>query len=333
MYHGDLSCIGCFIVTISLMLAPMEGVIDHTMRAMLTRDNDYERCVTEFLRVTDRLLPERVFFAICPELKQGGTTPSETPVYVQILGSDPQVVAVNAKRAAELGALGIDLNFGCPAKTVNRSRGGASLLRTPRLVKDIVRAASDAVPGHIPVTAKIRLGYDHDEGLLELIEQLDQAQPTEITIHARTKAQGYRPPAHWHKIAEARHQTSIPIIANGEIWSIEDALACSEASGCQRLMIARGALMRPELARLIHQRCQGLPETPLNWSEIALRLCLFFEQQGLHYDAKYTPSPVEQWLVYLKHYHAPAARLFEQLKRITDPQHFGEALRAHYRST
>jgi len=104
-------------------LAPMEGVIDSPMRRLLTDIGGYDRCVTEFVRVTDVLLPERVFFRICPELAEGCRTASGTPIFVQLLGGQADALAVNAVRAAELGAAGIDLNFGCPAKTVNRSDG------------------------------------------------------------------------------------------------------------------------------------------------------------------------------------------------------------------
>lgn len=318
---------------LTLMLAPMEGVIDHTMRALLTRMGPYQRCVTEFLRVTDKLLPERVFFRICPELEHEGVTTNNTPVYIQLLGSHPQVLASNAKRAVELGARGIDLNFGCPAKTVNKSKGGASLLQTPELVGDIVATVRDQVPCNIPVTAKIRLGFSDDDLFETLIRRLDTAQPDEITIHARTKVQGYKPPAHWHRIKDAKTLTRIPIIANGEVWSIEDAIQCAKASECDRLMLARGALMRPELGRLIRQQQTNKPQQVLAWHEIAALLLEFFEAQSQYYDAKYTPSPVKQWLVYLKHYHGQAALLFEHVKRIKDPVMFGKALEAHLRST
>jgi len=311
----------------------MEGVIDHTMRAMLTSLCEYDRCVTEFLRVTDRLLPERVFFRICPELHQNARTPSGTPVFLQLLGSSPEILAQNALRAVQLGAPGIDLNFGCPAKTVNKSQGGASVLRTPTLVGDIVSAVRQRVPPNVPVTAKIRLGFDHDQDFEQIINELKRGEPTEITIHARTKAQGYRPPAHWHKIKEAAQMTDIPIVANGEIWSVEDARACLSASSSNTLMLARGALMRPDLGRLIKQNLSSQAETPLSWPEIGELLLQYFKDQSAYYDAKYTPSPVKQWLVYLKHYHGPAALLFEQIKKIRDPIEFGEALNKHLRST
>lgn len=109
-----------------VILGPMEGVLDHLMREILTQINDYDLCVTEFVRVVNQILPNHVFYRLCPELKQQGKTRAGVPVHMQLLGQEPEWMAENAIRAAELGALGIDLNFGCPAKTVNKSKGGAA---------------------------------------------------------------------------------------------------------------------------------------------------------------------------------------------------------------
>ena len=127
-------------------LAPMEGLTDFHMRDVLTRIGGYDACVTEFVRVTDRLLPARTFLQACPELRMGGRTRAGTPVHLQLLGSEPEVLADNAALAAALGAPSIDLNFGCPAKTVNRHRGGAVLLDEPETVHAIVAAVRRAVP-------------------------------------------------------------------------------------------------------------------------------------------------------------------------------------------
>ena len=117
-----------------IMLAPMEGVTDFHMRKILTSVFSYDRCVTEFVRVTTGLYPDKVFLRYCPELINGGVTDAGVPVYVQLLGSDCKAMADNAKRLVELGAPGIDINFGCPAKTVNRHGGGSALLRTLSLI-------------------------------------------------------------------------------------------------------------------------------------------------------------------------------------------------------
>ena len=184
------------------VLAPMEGVIDASMRALLTSLGGYGRTVTEFVRVSDRRLPERVFLRLCPELEHGGTTPCGVPVYVQLLGSDGPALAANARRAADLGAPGIDLNFGCPARTVNRSMGGSILLRDPVLVGTLVAAVRDAVPPGVPVTVKIRLGHEGVDRLDEIAERVRAGGADELAVHARTKSDGYRPPARWPLVAQ-----------------------------------------------------------------------------------------------------------------------------------
>jgi len=129
-----------------LLLAPMEGLLDHLLRDTLTRAGGVDRCVSEFIRVTGTLLPERAFLRVVPELANGGRTAAGVPVRAQLLGSDPVCLAENAARLAGLGPAGIDLNFGCPAKVVNRHGGGAALLQDPELLMRIVGAVRRAVP-------------------------------------------------------------------------------------------------------------------------------------------------------------------------------------------
>ncbi len=302
-----------------LMLAPMEGVIDHTMRELLTSLGGIDRCVTEFVRVTERLLPPRVFHRLCPELATGGLTAFGVPVYVQLLGGQPNVMADNAARAAELGAPGIDLNFGCPAKTVNRSDGGAILLREPQRVHDITAAVRAAVPAHIPVTVKTRLGFEDKSRFLEIAAGIEAAGANELTVHARTKRDGYKPPAYWESIAAARELVSLPVIANGEIWSVNDALRCRSVTGCSDLMLGRGALCRPDLPRLIAAAdADGETREPLNWDGITALLLTFFVSTLQHYDAHCAGNPLKQWLVYLRGYFPQAGPLFERVKRLRE---------------
>ena len=312
-----------------LMLAPMEGVIDHTMRELLSSLGGVDRCVTEFVRVSDRLLPARVFHRLCPELHHGGTTSSGVPVYVQILGGQAQVVAENAARAAELGAHGIDLNFGCPAKTVNRSDGGSIILKEPQRVHDITAAARRAVPADVPVTVKTRLGYEDKNRFLDIVRGVEAANATELTIHARTKRNGYRPPAYWEDIAAAREIVSLPVIANGEIWSPADAMRCREISGCDDLMLGRGALCRPDLPRLVSAAHRDQVVDSLYWPDIAPLLLRFFELQLHHYDGNHAGNPLKQWLVYLRSYFPQASLLFEQVKRLRQPQDIAVILNKH----
>ena len=241
-----------------VVLAPMEGVIDAPMRRMLTGIGGYDRCVTEFVRVTDVLLPERVFLRLCPELEQDGFTEHGIPVFTQLLGSDPAALACNAKRAVAMGAPGIDLNFGCPAKTVNNSMGGSILLRDPSQVGQIVQAVRDAVTPGVPVTAKIRLGYDNHDALGDIVQRIRDAGATELAIHARTKFDGYKPPAWWSAVRPVMHQGVATTYINGEIWSVADAREARTQSGCEHVMLGRSALAAPDLAMRIRAAENGV---------------------------------------------------------------------------
>ncbi len=311
----------------SLFLAPMEGVLDHQLRALLTAltgpGGGFDACVTEFVRVSGNLLPRRVFHKYCPELKNGGRTPTGQPVYLQLLGSDPTLMAENALRAAELGAPGIDLNFGCPAKTVNRHGGGAALLREPERVFAIVEAVRAAVPAETPVTAKMRLGYDDTGHTLDLARGIESAGADWLTVHARTRAEGYRAPAHWEWLARIRESVALPLIANGEIWSVEDARRCREISGCNDLMIGRGALSDPWLGAAIaaDQAVEG------DWQALLGLMQRFSEMMESEYSERTASMRLKQWLGYLRRHYPQAAERYDTAKRRPDPAGVLEALR------
>lgn len=304
----------------------MEGVIDHHMRALLTSIGGIDICVTEFVRVTDHLLPKKVFFRYCPELENGGKTPAGSPVRVQLLGSNAASLAINAERAARLGAVGIDLNFGCPAKTVNRHRGGACLLNEPGLLEEIVGSARAAVPASIPVTAKIRLGYEDRSPYLANARAIARAGASELVVHARSKADGYRPPAYWECIGEIRGETSIPVIANGEIWRVEDYLLCREKSGCADIMLGRGMLARPDLALQIKARDKGEKYCPMDWDQVARHLLVFHQVTKRNYPKKYLGNRLKQWLFYLKLQYPEAGALFDTIKKSRDDRVITDAL-------
>ncbi len=234
-----------------LLLAPMEGLLDHPLREVLTAVGGIDRCVSEFIRITDMLMPDRVFTRIVPELLQGGRTLAGVPVRPQLLGSDPSCLADNAAAIAAFGPDGIDLNFGCPAKVVNRHGGGASLLQDPALLARIVEAVRRAVPAGLPVSAKMRLGYEDASRAVECAQALAGAGASELVVHARTKADGYRPPAYWERLPAIREAVRVPVIANGEIWTPVDAERCRRVTGCDGLMLGRGMVCDPGLALAI----------------------------------------------------------------------------------
>lgn len=179
-------------ISMRVLLAPMEGVLDSLVRELLTEVNDYDLCITEFLRVVDQRLPVKSFYRLCPELRHASRTPSGTRVRVQLLGQHPQWLAENAARAVELGSYGVDLNCGCPSKLVNGSGGGATLLKDPELIYQGVKAMRAAVPETMPVTAKVRLGWASDSHRFEIADAVQQAGATELAVHGRTKEDGYR---------------------------------------------------------------------------------------------------------------------------------------------
>lgn len=289
----------------------MEGVIDAPMRRLLTGLGGYTRCVTEFVRVTTVLLPERVFLRLCPELETGGCTEHGVPVYTQLLGSNAEVLAVNARRAVAMGAPGVDLNFGCPAKTVNNSLGGSILLREPSKVANIVKQVRDAVPSEVPVTAKIRLGYDNSDALAEIVGGIREAGATELAIHARTKFDGYKPPAWWREVAAVVSSDDDVTYINGEIWTVDDSIAAREASGCRHLMLGRGALSAPDLARRIQA---GSSEEPMPWLAISHHV----EAQFLRSDSqsqRHIGNRTKQWLAYLKRTYPESNDLFARIRQ------------------
>lgn len=307
----------------TILLAPMEGLLDFTLRDILTRVGGIDRCVSEFIRITDTLLPDRVFIRYVPELLNGGRTPAGVPVRAQLLGSDPVCLAENAARLAELGPEGIDLNFGCPAKTVNRHRGGAALLDEPELIGQIVAAVRRAVPAHMPVSAKMRLGFNDDARAEACALAMAEAGACELVVHARTRADGYRPPAYWDRIQDLRRQVNIPLIANGEIWSVEDALRCREASGCHDLMLGRGIVSDPGLALAIlaRDRAAAGADTPasVNWSTLLPHLGSFWQLVCTHLEPRQQTGRLKQWLNYLRRRYPEAQEAYMAVRTLHDP--------------
>ena len=305
-----------------LLLAPMEGLLDAPLRDVLTRVGGLTGCVSEFIRVTDSVLPLRAWLRTVPELSHGSRTPAGVPVRPQLLGSDIAYMAENAARVAELGPMGVDLNFGCPAKIVNRHGGGAALLREPDTLFAIVQAVRRAVPSHLQVTAKMRLGFD-DDGMAEVCAQaIEAGGASELVVHARTRADGYRPPARWSRVADVARQVRIPVVANGEIWSVDDALQCLRQSGCQALMLGRGMVADPGLALAIRARWLATPHEhdpqagDAAWATILALLPLYWARVQERVVPRHQTGRIKQWLNYLRRRHPQAQLAFDELRAI-----------------
>lgn len=300
-----------------LFLAPMEGVTDWAMRDLLTSLGGIDQCVTEFLRVTDKLHPYKVFLKNCPELLTHSKTKSGVPVFVQLLGGQAGPLAENALRAHEMGASGIDLNFGCPAKTVNRHDGGASLLKSTDRIYNIVKTVRDAVPRTTPVTAKIRLGFDDPSQCIGNALAVESAGATWLTVHCRTKTDGYKPPAYWEWIQKIKEKTKIKIIANGEIWTETDFQKCLAVTNCTDFMIGRGALRDPYIFRKIKN---DFTNTEINPS---LDLVIpFFDACTVYVNEHFATARTKQWLSQLRLGSDKAKAVFDEVKLHKKPVEF-----------
>lgn len=301
-----------------IILAPMEGLVDAPIRETLTGVGGIDRCVTEFIRVTHGMLPPRVFYKYAPELHNHCQTRAGVPVAVQLLGSDPGQMALHGAKAVELGATRVDINFGCPAKTVNKHKGGCVLMREPELMHGITAAVRKAVPAGTPVTAKMRLGYDDRSMAVACAQALEAAGAEEIVVHARSKVDGYKPPAYWEEVAKVREAVKAHVIANGEIWTLADYWRCREVTGCDDVMIGRGLIARPDLARLIRASQQQQAVAELTWPEVVALVEGYAAELQTRLEDRYVTGRIKQWLNYLRIGYAEAAALWPVARRIRD---------------
>ncbi|CAM6800545.1 tRNA dihydrouridine(16) synthase DusC [Citrobacter portucalensis] len=307
-----------------VLLAPMEGVLDSLVRELLTEVNDYDLCITEFVRVVDQLLPAKVFHRLCPELHNNSRTPSGTLVRIQLLGQYPQWLAENAARAVELGSYGVDLNCGCPSKLVNGSGGGATLLKDPELIYRGAKAMREAVPAHLPVTVKVRLGWDNSDRQFEIADAVQQAGASELAVHGRTKEQGYKAEhINWQAIGEIRQRLTIPVIANGEIWDWQSAQDCMAISGCDAVMIGRGALNIPNLSRVVKYNEPRMP-----WPEVVTLLQKYTRLEKLGDTGLYHVARIKQWLGYLRKEYSEATELFQEIRALNNSPDIARAIQA-----
>ena len=282
----------------ALILAPMEGVTDAPMRAVQGESGAFSFAVTEFVRVAQTVVPTHVFHRHVPELLADARTPTGLPVQVQLLGGDPGRMAASAVVAVGAGATAIDLNFGCPTPTVNKHDGGATLLKYPHRIRDIVAAVRAAVPSGVPVSAKMRLGWDDTTAVFENAAMAAAGGASWLTVHARTRTQGYAPPVFWPVVGRVREHLSIPVVANGDVWTLDDFRRCRDETGCRHFMLGRGALADPRLQVRVARELGLLPAGPEPASDWAGELRKLVRRVEGHpeYRPDKTVRRLKQWL-------------------------------------
>jgi len=220
----------------------MEGVTEPCFRDLLLARNPAGAlggAFTEFVRVARGPLPRRTL------REHLGPLRFEAPVGLQIMGAEVASVAATAARAVEVGAPLVDLNFGCPAKGALRGCAGSALLKDPPSLERLVRATVDAVAGAVPVSAKIRAGFDDAERVEELAAAVEQAGADLLTVHCRTRREGYAREVDWSRIARAVGAVSIPVCGNGGVRTHADLERMRRETGCRFAMVGQAALGDP----------------------------------------------------------------------------------------
>lgn len=268
--------------------------------------------VSEFVRVTQRRVPAQSLKRLVPELNNHCQTPYKHPVHLQLLGSNIETMAKTAAEASLAGVTHLDLNFGCPAKRVNGHGGGSFMLQDPERLYQVVKAVRESLASSIPLSAKMRLGYLDEDLFFENLEAIEKAGADTLTIHGRTKKDGYGPAARWEKIGEAVKRSKMTIIANGDIQNRDSLQRCIAITGCTHFMIGRGSLSNPFIFRELKGGKAGSLE------ELFLLINSYIDDLLEHYDDFATLGRIKQWSAHLRRDWPVIA---ENLKAIRATQH------------
>lgn len=242
-----------------LIVAPMEGVGDRCFRKAMAKIGGFDEAVTEFIRVPSNAHVKSLAAVYDPE----EITPF--PLAAQIMGSDPVLMADMAREIESRGAPRIDLNCGCPSNTVTGRGAGSSLLKDPDFLYTVAKSVKSSIS--VPFTIKMRSGYADISLFKENLMAAQESGPSFITLHPRTKVDGYTPPARWDLIAEAKSLLKVPLVGNGDILSVEDALNMLRITKCDALMIGRGSVINPFIFHQIKAHFAGERFVP-DWTKM-----------------------------------------------------------------
>ena len=273
-----------------LLLAPMEGVGDRCFRIAMASIGGFDEAVTDFLRVPSNAHVE----SLAKRFEANETKP--IPIAVQLMGSDPNLMAAMSIQMEKRGAHRIDLNCGCPSNTVTGRGAGSSLLKDPRFLYENAKAMVNAVK--TPVTIKMRSGYTDTSLFEENLLAAEESGASYITLHPRTKLDGYGPPAKWDLIAQAKSIVKIPVVGNGDILNIEDALNMLRLTSCDALMIGRGSVINPFIFHQIRAYFHGKEYRPA-WKDLVNFFAVFREQMSDDIPIKIQVNKLKQLMSFL----------------------------------
>lgn len=270
-----------------LQLAPMEGVGDRSFRKAMAAIGGFDEAVIAFLRVPRNAHVKSL------ALRYESNEMDPIPLAAQIMGSDPDLMAAMAQELVQRGALRIDINCGCPSNIVTSRGAGSCLLKDPNLLFKVVSAVVQSIT--IPVTVKMRSGYDDTSLFFENLSAAQESKVAYITLHPRTKVDGYHSPARWDLIAQAKSFLKIPLVGNGDICSVADALNMLQRTGCDGLMIGRGAVMNPFLFSQIRAHFGGSFFQP-QWEDLVRYFRVYISELSEDLSLKQRVNKVKQLL-------------------------------------
>ena len=302
------------------VLAPLAGITDLPMRR-LAREQGAAMVFSEMISAkglwykdknTERLL---------------ATEPDESPLMFQLFGSEPEIMAYAARELKDRPNAGIDINMGCPVPKGVKNGEGSALLKTPDLLYDIVKAVVDNAGK--PVTGKIRIGWDDDSiNAVEIAKAIEAAGAVAVSVHGRTRMQYYAGTANWDMIRQVKEAVNIPVFGNGDVFTGEDAIRLMDETGCDGVMIARGALGNPWIFRdaIALWKGEEKPAPPTTEEKIAMML-RHLEDLAVHkseYAAVREMRKHVGW--YLKGVHGSAA-IRRDVNQITDMDQLRQLLK------
>lgn len=289
-----------------LQLAPMEGVGDHCFRKAMASIGGFNEAVRDFLRV-----PKNAHVKSLAEVYLANEL-APIPLAAQLMGSDLDLMAEMAREIERRGAPRIDVNCGCPSNTVTGRGAGSSLLKDPNFLYEVAQSVVKAVS--IPVTLKMRSGYADISLFKENLLAAEASGVRYITVHPRTKVDGYGPPAKWELIALAKSLVNIPVVGNGDILTVEDALRMLRETQCDGLMIGRGSVINPFIFHQIRAHFASAAYKP-SWEHLINYFAVYSAAIPVHMPTRLRMNKLKQLLSFL--FKANATLLEKRQKMLT----------------
>lgn len=323
---------GSLRVAPAIVLAPMAGVTDTVFRRVIRRLSGCGLIMTEFTSShgivanhgASKSKPRRTPFNYLYY------EPDEHPIVAQLFGADPDTLADAARVVEDLGFDGVDMNFGCPVKKVVKCNGGSGLLRDLPVVERILKAIRSAVS--IPFTCKFRTGWDENSIVVRQMGRLAEDCGLQgVSLHGRTRQQGYAGQANWDRIAELKRAVSIPVVGNGDVFSPEDCVRMFAHTGCDGVMIGRAASNNPWIFRQIAQFVEtGAYDRPTEWQRTELLLEYFRMLQDEADKISSRPiGKMKQFATYFTRGMANGAQLRKEVHRARSEDQVLDCVLAH----